>query len=66
MKTIEKQYDTLEEQILNLLTEEAKALSVFEIEEKLNLDKNELTTLMKTLNNLESELQIYKTKKDNY
>lgn len=66
MKTIEKQYDTLEEQIMNLLKEEAKALSVFEIEEKLNLDKNELTTLMKTLNNLESELQIYKTKKDNY
>lgn len=56
----------LEDQILQLLKEENKALSVFEIEEKLNLNKNELTNLMKTLNKLEQELKIYKTKKDNY
>ena len=35
----------LEDQILKLLKEENKALSVFEIEEKLNLNKNELTKL---------------------
>ena len=66
MKTDEKQYNILEEKILELLKKDAKALSVFEIEEKLELDKNELTTLMKTLNNLETELKIYRTKKDNY
>ncbi len=66
-KEIEKNIEIeLEDQILKLLKEENKALSVFEIEEKLNLNKNELTNLMKTLNKLEQELKIYKTKKDNY
>ena len=66
METYKNEENKLEEQILELLKKEQKALSVFEIEEKLKLDKTELTTLMKTLNKLESELKVYKTKKDNY
>ena len=58
--------NNLEERIIELLKKETKALGVFEIEEQLNLNKNELTQLMKTLNKLEEELKIYKTKKDNY
>ena len=56
----------LEEKIIELLKKEQKALDVFEIESQLNLNKNELTLLMKTLNKLEEELKIYRTKKDNY
>ena len=58
--------NVLEEKIINLLKKEQKALSVFELEEKLCLDKNKLTDLMKELNKLEEELKIYRTKKDNY
>jgi ribonuclease R len=61
-----KQDIQLEEKIQELLKKENKALNVFEIEDKLQLDKKELTYLMKTLNRMEEELQIYKTKKDNY
>ena len=56
----------LEEKILELLKQEKKALDVFEIEEQLKLDKNDLTFLMKTLNRLEEELKIYRTNKNNY
>ena len=56
----------LEDKIISLLKEEQKALSVFELEEKLELDKSKLTDLMKELNKLEEELKIYRTKKDNY
>ena len=56
----------LEQKILELLSKEKKALSVYEIEESLNLNKAELTELMKTLNQLEKQLQIYLTKKNKY
>ncbi len=56
----------LEQKILELLSKEKKALSVYEIEESLNLNKAELTELMKTLNQLEKKLQIYLTKKNKY
>lgn len=58
--------ENLEEKILELLKKEKKALDIFEIEDKLGLNKTELTILMKTLNKLEDELKIYRTKKDNY
>ena len=57
---------TLEEKILELLKQQKKALDIFELEEQLKLDKNELSFLMKTLNKLEDELKIYRTKKNNY
>ena len=56
----------IEEKIIQLLKNENKALSVFEIEDQLKTEKKELAYLMKTLNKLEQELKIYKTKKDNY
>ena len=56
----------LDEKILELLKQEKKALDIFEIEEELKLNKTELTILMKTLNKLEEELKIYRTKKNNY
>lgn len=58
--------NVLEEKILELLQNQKKALSVFDIETELNLNKKELIALMKTLNKLEEELKIYRTKKDNY
>lgn len=56
----------LDEKILELLKQEKKALDIFEIEEELKLNKTDLTILMKTLNKLEEEFKIYRTKKDNY
>lgn len=56
----------LDEKILELLKQEKKALDIFEIEEELKLNKTDFTILMKTLNKLEEELKIYRTKKDNY
>ena len=56
----------LETKIMQILKDSEKALSVFELEEKLKLEKSELTYLMKNLNKLEEELKIYRTKKDNY
>ena len=56
----------LEEKIVELLKKEGKALSAFEIEEILELKKEEFTTLIKTLNQMEEQLKIYRTKKDNY
>lgn len=61
-----KNNEQLKQQIIEQLTKETKALSVFEIEEKLNLEKTEFKTLIQTLNEMEQELKIYKTKKDNY
>lgn len=56
----------LEEKIIELLESEKIALSPFELEQKLNLNKNEFVELIKTLNEMEQNLKIYKTKKDNY
>jgi ribonuclease R len=58
--------ELLEERILEKLKEENKALSAFELEQGLNLKKEEFTTLIKTLNQMEEQLKIYRTKKDNY
>ncbi len=58
--------EILEEKIIELLKQENKALSAFEIEELLELKKEEFTTLIKTLNQMEEQLKIYRTKKDNY
>ena len=62
----QNQIEELQEKIMEILKKETKALSVFEIEEKLNLEKNNLVILMKTLNQMEEQLKIYKTKKENY
>ena len=58
--------EMLEERIIDLLKKENKALSAFEIEELLELKKEDFTTLIKTLNQMEEQLKIYRTKKDNY
>lgn len=58
--------EILEERIIELLKKENKALSAFELEQELNLKKEEFTTLIKTLNQMEEQLKIYRTKKDNY
>lgn len=57
---------TLEERIIEILTKENKAFSVFELEEQLNIEKDEFKTLVQTLNQMEEQLKIYRTKKDNY
>lgn len=58
--------EELQQKILDLLNGENKALGVFEIEEKLNLEKKEFKDLIIALNNLEESLKIYRTKKDNF
>ena len=58
--------ELLEEKILELLKKENKALSAFELEELLELDREEFKTLIIILNKMEEELKIYRTKKDNY
>jgi len=58
--------EQLEEKILEILKRENKALSAFELEEKLTLDKSEFKKLIITLNKMEETLKIYRTKKDNY
>lgn len=57
---------SLEERIIELLTKENKALGAFEIEEKLELKKENFKELIQTLNQMEEQLKIYRTKKDNY
>ena len=56
----------LEERIIEQLKKENKAYSVFELETELNLKKEDFSQLIKTLNKMEEELKIYRTKKDNY
>ena len=58
--------EILEEKILDKLKEQNKALSAFELEQELALKKEDFTTLIKTLNKMEEQLKIYRTKKDNY
>ena len=48
--------EILEEKIVELLKKENKALSAFEIEELLELKKEEFTTLIKTLNQIVDEI----------
>ena len=53
--------------ILNLLKQDSKALSVNEIFDSLNLKTvDDLKELIKTLNELEDNLKLYKTNKDKY
>jgi len=61
-----EQEQILEEQILEVLKKENKALSVFELEKDLKLKKEEFKTLIIKLNEMEEQLKIYRTKKDNY
>ena len=58
--------ETLENRILELLKKENKAMSAFELEEKLNLKRDSFKELIKVLNSLEESLQVYRTKKDNF
>ena len=52
---------------MGIVEKSDKALSVDEIFHALNLnDAEDLKTLMQTLNKMEDNLQIYRTKKDNY
>ena len=57
----------MEEQILELLTKTENALSVHQINDNLGFSTvEELKELLKVLNNMEDNLKIYRTKKDNY
>ena len=57
----------MEDKILELLKNSDKALSVNEINDSLGLTTvDELKQLLKDLNKLEDNLQIYRTKKNNY
>ncbi len=57
----------MEEQILDILKQSDKALSVNEINDILGYKTvDELKDLLKTLNRMEDSLQIYRTKKNNY
>lgn len=57
----------MQERLLELLKKENKAYSVSELEELLGLGTlDELKDLMKLLNQLEDELQVYRTNKDKY
>ena len=57
----------MEDNILDILKKSDKALSVYEIEEKLGIDDVDgLKNLLKELNRLEDELKLYRTNKNNY
>ena len=57
----------MEQDIIDLLKSNDKALSVEEINDQLGLKNvEEFKQLLKTLNNLEDNLEIYRTKKNNY
>jgi len=57
----------MEEKIIELLKNSDKALSIDDINDALNFKTvDELKELLKTLNKLEDELVIYRTKKNNY
>ena len=57
----------MEEEIIKILKQEEKALSVHEINDLLGLKTiDEFKTLLKILNELEDNLKIYRTKKENY
>ncbi|MCM1371103.1 MAG: ribonuclease R [Clostridium sp.] len=57
----------MEQKILEMLKQNNKALSVYELNDNLGLSTVEdLKGLLKTLNKLEDEFKIYRTKKDKY
>ena len=53
--------DTMQEQIMDLLTKVGKALSVDEISDQLNIQSvDDFKQLLKDLNYLEDELKLYR------
>ncbi len=57
----------MEEKILQILSKDNNALSIYELEDELGIDTaDELKELLKVLNSLEQDLKIYRTKKDKY
>ncbi len=57
----------MEEQILDILKQDNRAFTVYELNDALRLKTvEELKDLLKALNNLEDHLKIYRTKKDSY
>ena len=57
----------MEEQILEILKQDNRAFTVYELNDALGLKTvDELKSLLKALNHLEDELKIYRTKKDSY
>ncbi len=57
----------MEEKILQILTEDNRSFSVYELNDALGLKTvDELKELLKVLNNLEDNLKIYRTNKDKY
>ncbi len=57
----------MEDRIIQILSKDNSALSIYELESELGLDSvDELKELLKVLNNLEEEYKIYRTKKDKY
>lgn len=57
----------MEEQILDVLRKEKRALSVHELELALNLSSiDDLKNLLKVLDKLEREVKLYRTKSNNY
>ena len=57
----------MEQKILEMIKNGDKALSVYDIYDALGLKStDDLKELLKVLNKMEDNLQIYKTKKDNY
>lgn len=57
----------MEEQILDILKQDNRAFTVYELNDALGLKTvEELKDLLKALNNLEDHLKIYRTKKDSY
>ena len=59
--------DSMEDEILKILSTEDKAFEISELEAKLGIDNSEeLKNLLEELKRLEDECKVYKTKKDKY
>ena len=57
----------MEEQIIDILNQDNRGFSVYELNDALELKTvEELKQLLKSLNHLEDQLKIYRTKKDKY
>jgi ribonuclease R len=57
----------MEQNILDIIKSSDKALSVYELYDALALNNvDDLKSLLKTLNRMEDNFKVYRTKKDNY